>query len=66
MRNQSKTDQNASYPVGGIIKTTVNLDCILHRNFKMHAAKQGRTMGSILEDLIRDALGEKCQKIKSK
>jgi hypothetical protein len=44
-------------PPSGVVRLTVNIDASLHRKFKMEAVARGQTMGGLIEDWIRQHLG---------
>ena len=46
------------HPPRGVVRLTVNIDAALHRRFKVAAVSTGQTMGEMLEDWIRQNLGE--------
>lgn len=45
-------------PPRGSVRLTVNIDARLHRRFKLEAVSRGQPMGAMLEDWIRQQLGE--------
>jgi len=54
----AKGETKGRTPPSGSVRLTVNIDAQLHRRFKIAAVASGRTMGEMLEDWIREHVGD--------